>query len=199
MEKIMRLPHQPRTHHEPGGEIDQVPVVDPVVPPHVELVEFRLAGLARPLLPILVGHQPHGPGPCLMDVAFHQPLDLGRRHVDEFPGQVEHQPHAHADEAVALAILALAELEVAMDLFELLVRLQTVQPGDETLCGERAHAPNIRPVPSTHCPSPAGAIFSTNSPAATSTPCASAPSHRRGARLPAKPAPASRKCTSLPF
>ena len=48
-------------------------------------------------------------------------------------GQREHVAHAHAEEHVALAVLALARAEVALDLAQLVVGLLVVQGGDEGL------------------------------------------------------------------
>ena len=60
---------------------------------------------------------------------------LARCHGDELLGELEHRAHAHADEAVALAIVALAGFEIAPDLFQLDIGLVGPERGNEGVGG----------------------------------------------------------------
>ena len=67
---------------------------------------------------------------------LHQLFDLGGAHVDEGLGEREDVAHAHADECVAVGVLAFAGLEVALDLPQLVVGLEGLELIDEFPCGE---------------------------------------------------------------
>jgi hypothetical protein len=118
------------------AQVDEIPVVDAVVTHQIEIVELtppHLAGFAGCRF---LRHDRDGPSPRLVNVAFEELLDLCDRHVDMRLGEVEDGAHAHADEAIARAIVAGAGLEVAPYLFQFLVGLVRPECRDEG-CGRR--------------------------------------------------------------
>ena len=76
--------------------VDEIPCVDPIVAPQVQLVELALA-FGRPLsVPRLEIHDADGPDTDRMDRALEQPLDLRGGHVHAFAGEAEDLAHADA-------------------------------------------------------------------------------------------------------
>jgi hypothetical protein len=133
VEDVARFVGQVAADYVRAGHIDQVPVVDPVRAPHVEVEQFLLAAFRHPLAPDLLVHDAEAAGAHLVDRALEQLLDLVGGHPDELLGEREDLPHAHADELVALALLPLAQLEVPPVLFALLRRTVRVQSFGEPL------------------------------------------------------------------
>ena len=111
--------------HLPGAEVDEVPVVDPVVPAEVEGREgLELLVRRGPRLGLL-RHDPHRTGADLVRILLEQPLDLVEVHVREVPGGREDRAHPHADE------LLVALREVAPVLQALGLGRLALEPRDE--------------------------------------------------------------------
>ena len=84
--------------HLPGAQVDEVPVVDPVVPAEIEGGEgLELLVRRRPRLGLL-RHDPHRAGADLVRLVLEQSLDLVELHVHEVAGRGEDGAHPHADE-----------------------------------------------------------------------------------------------------
>jgi hypothetical protein len=150
------LVDEPWADDVPGGEVDEIPIVDAVVTAQIEVVEFLAALLGGGLQRILLGHHTERPDPGLVNVAVDELFDLLERHVGELPGEREDRAHANTDEFVPVAVLALAGLEVALDLAQFLVVLEGEQAPGEGL-GRKRHE-KIFPILSMHCSRPSRLI-----------------------------------------
>src|SRR5690606_15379193 len=102
-----------------------------VVTAEVEVEELLPPVLARPLPRRLLRHHAEGARAYLVERALEHTLDLVEREIDELLREVEDVTHAHAEEDVALPVLARAGLEVALDLAQLLVRLPLLETANE--------------------------------------------------------------------
>jgi hypothetical protein len=122
VEDVARLVEEVASDHVGGTEVDQIPVVDPVRAPQVQVEQLLPAYFGRLLAAALLVHDAQRPGPYLVDGAFEQFLDLFWRHVDELSGEREDLAHTHPDEHVALAVLTFAGLEEPPILFAFLWR-----------------------------------------------------------------------------
>jgi hypothetical protein len=96
VERPPRLVREVPAHHPRRGAVDEVPVVDAVVPPQVQRVEFAPARLGRARGPGLPVHDAHRPYADLVDGVLEQALDLRRLHGGTRPGEGEHLAHRHA-------------------------------------------------------------------------------------------------------
>jgi hypothetical protein len=80
----------------------------------VEVEQLLPAAFGGPLTPPLLVHDAHRADTRLVSRAPEQLLDLLGRHLYEPLGEREDLPHAHPYELVAIAILAIAGLEVSL-------------------------------------------------------------------------------------
>jgi len=136
VEHIARLVDQVAPDHLPGTQVDEVPVVDPVHAPQVELEELFPSTIGRPLARRLLGHDLDAAGANLVDRTREQRLDLAERHLLELVAEREDLAHSHPNERVALAVLPISRLEIALDLRELDCRLVALEPLDVLSSGQ---------------------------------------------------------------
>src|SRR5215218_6955528 len=116
VEYIARLIEQVAADHVWGTDIDQVPVVDLVRTPQIEIEQLLSARFWRSLAAGLFIHDAQAAGPHFVDGTLEQLLDLFGRHPDELFGKPEDPAHAHPHKLMALAILAFASLDVSLTL-----------------------------------------------------------------------------------
>ena len=129
-----RLVEQVAADHVRRAEVDQVPIVDLVDAPQVQVEQLLPAAsgvlLLRPCLSMMLAP----PARTSWTGPLEQLLDLAGQHLDELLGEREDLPHAHANKLVAFAVLALAGLEVTLVLLSLLRRTVRLQLFDKSLC-----------------------------------------------------------------
>jgi hypothetical protein len=122
VQEIARLVEQVASDDVGGAEVDQVPIVDPVRAPQIQIEQLLPAAFRRLVAAALLVHDAQSTCPSLVDGAFEQLLDLFWRHVDELFGEREDLAHTHPDEHVALAVLTFAGFEVPPIFFAFLWR-----------------------------------------------------------------------------
>lgn len=118
------------------AEVDEVPAVDAVVAAEIKVVQLAAAVRGGLLPRRLLVHDADRAGAGLVDVALEEAFDLVEREVDELLREVEDVALADANEVVACAVLAVAGLEVALDLADFVVGLKRLEALDEVGGGE---------------------------------------------------------------
>src|SRR5215207_4285974 len=126
VEDVTRLVQQVAADDLVGADVDQIPVVDAVGASQVELAELLASVVGGLAAGGLLAHDAEPTGPCLVDRAGQQLVDLVGWQVDELLGQPEHLAHAHADELLSCAVGALVGGEVAPD--------SLASTGEESAC-----------------------------------------------------------------
>src|SRR5258705_9127570 len=91
-----------------SAAINQVPVVNATMSPHIKIEQLLSARFGRFFVTSLPIHNANRSRPYLVDRTIEQFLNLFKRHVNELFCKRKDLPHAHTNKLITLAVLAFA-------------------------------------------------------------------------------------------